>query len=122
MTEEKTQRRLKKEDFEELRGIYLRSRKNNVAETCECNWCENLKDDESVKKTSELPLKQKSLSAKISEKKLFGFVQCELESPDRLNHIFSIFPPIFKNFNVCQADIGDFKRNYETDSDFFKQS
>ena len=68
-----------------------------------------------------LPLTQESLLAKIREQKLFGYVQCDLEVPDGLKYKFSDFPPIFKNFNVIRADIGDYNWDYAIDNDLLKQ-
>ena len=68
-----------------------------------------------------LPLIQESLLAKIREDKLFGYLQCDLEVPDGLKYKFLNFPPIFKNFNVSQADIGDYMRDYAIDNDILKQ-
>ena len=68
-----------------------------------------------------LTLTQESLLAKIREGKLFGYVQCDLEVPDGLKYKFSNFPPIFKNFNVSRADIGDYMRDYAIDNDLLKQ-
>ena len=68
-----------------------------------------------------LPLTQESLLTKIREDKLFGHVQCDLEVPDGLKYKFSNFPPIFKNFNISQADFGDYVRDYAIDNDLLKQ-
>ena len=86
-----------------------------------------LKGDKSVKVhvrnnfPFKLPLTQESLLATIREDKLFGYVQCDLEVPDGLKYKFSNFPPIFKNFNVSRADIGDYMRDYAIDNDLLRQ-
>ena len=67
------------------------------------------------------PLTQESLPVKIREDKLFGYVQCDLEVPDGLKYKFSNLPPIFENFNVSRADIGDYMRDYAIDNDLLKQ-
>ena len=51
MSEEETQRGLKKREYDELRRDYLRKKGYTVVEIWECNWWEPLKDDESVKFT-----------------------------------------------------------------------
>ena len=127
MSEEETQKGLKKREYDELRRDYLRNKGYKVVEIWECNWWETVKGDESVKIQVrnnfpfKLPLTQESLLTKIREDKLFGYVQCDLEVPDGLKYKFSNFPPIFKNFNISRADIGDYMRDYAIDNDLLKQ-
>ena len=127
MSEEETQKGLKKREYDELRQDYLRNKGYKVVEIWEFNWWETVKCDESVKIhvrnnfPFKLPLTQESLLTKIREDKLFGYVQCDLEVPDGLKYKFSNFPPIFKNFNVSRADIGDYMRDYAIDNDLLKQ-
>ena len=127
MSEEETPKGLKKREYDELRRDYLRNKGYKVVEIWECNWWETVKDDESVKIhvrnnfPFKLPLTQESLLTKISEDKLFGYVQCDLEVPEGLKYKFSSFPPIFKNFNVSRADIGDYMKDYAIDNDLLKQ-
>ena len=84
MSEEETQRRLKKREYDELRRDYLGNEGFTVVEIWESNWWETLKGDESVKIhvrnnfPFKLPLTQESLLAKKREDKLFRYVQCEL--------------------------------------------
>ena len=91
MSEEETQKGLKKREYDELRRDYLRNKGYKVVEIWECNWWETVKGDESVKIhvrnnfPFKLPLTQESLLTKIREDKLFGYVQCDLEVPDGLN-------------------------------------
>ena len=105
----------------------MRNKGYKVVEIWEYNWWETVKSDESVKIhlrnnfPFKLPLTQESLLTKIREDKLFGYVQCDLEVPDGLKYKFSNFPPIFKNFNVSRADIGDYMRDYAIDNDLLKQ-
>ena len=71
MSEEETQRGLKKWEYDELRRDYLQNKGYKVVEIWECNWWESLKGDESVKIQVrnnfpfKLPLTQESLLAKI---------------------------------------------------------
>ena len=100
----------------------MRNKGYKVVEKWECNWRETVKGDKSVKIhvrnnfPIKLPLTQESLLTNIREDKLFGYVQCDLEVPDGLKYQFSDFPPIFKNFNVSPADIGDYMRDYAIDN------
>ena len=88
ISEEETQRGLKKREYDELRREYLRNKGYKVVEIWKCNWWEPLKVDESVKIQVrnnfpfKLPLTQESLLATIREDKLFGYVQSDLEVPD----------------------------------------
>ena len=66
-------------------------------------------------------MKQEFLLAKIRDGKMFGYVQCDLEVPDGLKYKFSNFPPIFKNFNVSRADIGEYMREYAIENNLLKQ-
>ena len=108
ISEEETQRGLRKREYDELRRDYLRNKGYKVVEIWECKSRETLKGDESVKihvRNSflfKLLLTQESVLAKIGEDKLFGYVQCDLEVPDGLKYNFSNFPPFFKNFVLVQ--------------------
>ena len=66
-------------------------------------------------------MKQEPLLAKIRDGKMFGYVQCDLEVPDGLKYKFSNFSPIFKNFNVSRADIGDYMREYAIENNLLKK-
>ena len=67
VAERESKKRLKKREYEELRQDYLRNKGHNIIEILECNWRENLKVDESVKKhvrnnfLFRLPLQHESL-------------------------------------------------------------
>ena len=69
-----------------------------------------------------LSLKQECVLAKIRDEKMFGRVQCDLEVPDGLKHKFSNFPPIFRNFNVSRANIGDYITEHAIENNLLKQT
>ena len=52
------------------------------------------------------------LSEERKEGNLFGYVQCDIEVPDKLRSKFVQFPPEFKNTLVSKRDIGDLMKNY----------
>ena len=116
LSEEETQRGIRKREHDELRRDYLKSKGYKIVEIWECKWWESVKEEENVRNhvrknfPFKLPLKQESLLAKIRDGEMFGYVQCDLEVPTGLKYKFSNFPPIFKNFNVSRADIGDYMR------------
>ena len=45
-------------------------------------------------------------------RKLFGYVQCDLKVPEHMKAYFANFPPIFKNTVVSRNDIGDLMKEY----------
>ena len=48
----------------------------------------------------------------IIDVRLFGYVQCDIEVPERLRDYFSNFPPLFKNTVVGRDDIGNLIKQY----------
>ena len=78
MSEEESQRGLKKREYDEIRGDYLRNKGYKVVEIWECNCWESLKDDKSINFhvrnnfSFKLPLTQESALVKIREDKLLG--------------------------------------------------
>ena len=50
-------------------------------------------------------MREESLLEQIRNDKLFGYVQCDIEVPEKLKKKFANFPPIFKNTNVGRHDI-----------------
>ena len=59
-----------------------------------------------------LPLRLDQLLDKIKSGTLFGYVQCDIKVPDHLGKRYAIFPPVFKNTNVCRQDIGPLLLEY----------
>ena len=51
---------------------------------------------------------------------LFGYVQWELLIPDEFKPVFSNFPQIFKNFDACRNNIGEYMKNYVAENDLLK--
>ena len=127
LSEEEMQRGIRKREHDELRRYYLRNKGYNIVEVWECKWWERVKEEENVRNhvrknfPFKLPMKQESHLAKIRDGKMFGYIQCDLKVPDGLNYKFSNFPPIFKNFNVSRADIGEYMREYAIENNLLKQ-
>ena len=127
ISEQETQRGLKKGEYDKMKRDFLWNKGYKFVEIWEFNWWERLKSVQSVQNQSrnnipfKLPLKQDSLLAKIRDEKLFTHVQCDLEFPDWLKYKFSDFPPIFEHFDVSRADIGDYMRSYKIDNNLLKQ-
>ena len=126
LSEEEMQRGIRKREHDGLRRDYLRNKEYNIVEVWQCKWWERVKEEENVRnhvKTNfpfKLPMKQESLLAKLRHGKMFEYVQCDLD-PVGLKYKLSYFPPIFKNFNVSRADIGDCMREYAIENNLLKQ-
>ena len=60
-------------------------------------------------------LAAEQLLEKIKIEKIFGYVQCNIEKPEKLRSNFDNFPTIFKNTLVCMNDIGDLMKSYSED-------
>ena len=105
----------------------MRNKGYNIVDVRECNWWESVKQEEKARYRTKknfpfkLPLKQETVLAKIKDGKMFGYLQYDLEVPDGLKYKFSIFTPIFINFNVSGADIGDHMRENAIKNNLFKQ-
>ena len=84
----------------------------------ECEWWNLYKTTTCVKQhlresfPYKRPLREESLFAQIRSRKLFGYVQCDIEVPEELKEKFANFPPIFKNTNVGRHDIGTLMKDY----------
>ena len=84
----------------------------------ECEWWSLYKTDASVR--SQLrenfpykrPFSEEQLLQAIIDRKLFGYIQCDIEVPEHLGRFFSNFPPIFKNTKVGKEDNGNLTREY----------
>ena len=53
---------------------------------------------------------------------MFGYVQCDIELPEKLKRKFVNFPPIFKNTTVGRHDIGSLMKDYAEKEGFLCQS
>ena len=127
LSEEETQRGIRKREHDELRRDYLKSKGYKIVEVWECKWWESFKEEKNVRNhvrknfLFELSLEQESLLAKIRNEEMFGYVQCDLEVPTGWKYKFSNFSTIFKNYNVSRADIGDYMRDYAVENNLVKQ-
>ena len=95
-----------------MRRQYINEKGHNVVEMWECEWWNLYKRATYVKERlrESFPynclLRKARLWEKTRSRKLFGYVQCDTEVPEELKNNFANFPPIFKNTNVGQHDIG----------------
>ena len=66
-------------------------------------------------------LADEQLLEEIKKGKLFGYVQCDIEVPEKLRANSANFPPIFKNTLVSKSDIGDLMKNYAEEERLLSQ-
>ena len=120
------QRGLKRREHDELRRAYLMEKGYKIEEIWECQWWEQFKTNENLKLhirnnfPYQRPLTQNMLLQRITEEKLFGYVQCDLEVPLHLRDKFANFPPIFKNCHVGRDDIGNLMKAYAEEHELLK--
>ena len=83
----------------------------------ECNWWELYQTDATVNNhiranfPNQRPLSKERLMQEIKSRRLFGYVQCDLEVPEHLS-ILCQFSPILKKTVVSTNDIGDLIKEY----------
>ena len=53
----------------------------------------------------------------VKENKLFGFIECDIHTPDELYDHFKEMPPLFVNTEVEFKDIGELMQNYAKEAD-----
>ena len=57
-------------------------------------------------------LNQDQIFQYIQDRRLFGFVECDIEVPNQRKEYFSEMTPIFKNVDVCLNDVGELMQDY----------
>ena len=117
-TEEDIRSGSKKGEFDVLRQQYIQEKGFKVIEMWEYYWWILYKTTNTVKQhiREHFPYKR-SLAAEqrleeIKEGKFIGYVQCEIEVPEKLRSKIENFPPIFNYTSVSNSEIGDLMKNY----------
>ena len=116
LTDSDIERRVKKRQQYEMRRDYIQQNCYQIVEMRECEWGNLYKTDASVKNhlrenfPYKRPLSEEQLLQETIDGRLFGYVQCDIETPEHLQSYFSNFPPIFKNIVVSREDIGTLMR------------
>ena len=93
----------------------------------ECEWWGLYKTTNSVKQhiRQRFPYRRslaaEQLLEEIKKGKLFGYVQCDIEVPEKLRVNFANFPPIFKNTLVGKNDICDLIKTYAEEERLLSQ-
>ena len=112
LTEDDIERGNKKRGMDQVRKQYIKEKGYNVVEMKECECWNLYKTTTCVKEhlresfPNKRPLRDERLLEQIGGRKLFGFVQYDIERPEVLTRSFANFLPIFKNINVGRHDIG----------------
>ena len=127
LTEEDIQRGSKKRQLDALRRHCIQEKGFKVFEMWECEWWGLYKSTNIVKQhirkhfPSNRSLAAEQLLEEIKKRKLFGYVQCDIEVPEMLRANFANFPPKFKNTLVSKNDIGDLMKNYADEERLLSQ-
>ena len=127
LTEEDIQRGSKKRELDALTRHYIHEKGFKVIEMWKCEWWRLYKTANTVKQQiREIFLYRRSLAAEqlleeIKKGKLFGYVQCDIEVPEKLRSKFDNFPTIFKSTLVSNSDIGDLMKNYAEEERLLSQ-
>ena len=109
---------------------YIQDLGYTLVRITECVWLDMRKKSLEITqftKTLDYPTEQlKCMSEKqilnaILDNKMFGLVYCDIMTPEHLKSRFEEMPPIFKNVDVSQDDIGDFMQKFAIDHNLLKQ-
>ena len=94
-------RRIKKREQDQLRKE-TQQKAYEYIEMWECNWWELYRTDATVKNHLRAnfpylrPLSEEHIMQEIKSRRLFGYVQCDLNVPEHLKAYFANFPRILK--------------------------
>ena len=95
-----------------MRGDYIQQKGYQFVEMWECEWWRLDESEATVKKHLRKnfpytrPLSGEQLLQGLIDGKILGFVQCDNEIPDHLQHCFSKFPRMFRTIVVGKRDFG----------------
>ncbi len=116
----KTMAQLREETRE--KSEYLQQCGYNLVEMYECEWKEekrkSLKLQQFIASTQRShttvrkSMTQEEILNAVKEGKMFGLVQCDIETPEELKEHFREMTPIFKNISVSREDIGESMKAY----------
>ena len=127
LTDEDIQRRSKKRDLDALRRHFIKEKSYKVIEMWNCEGWRLYKTTNTVKQhIREFFPYSRSFAAEqlwgeIKKGKLPGYLQCDIELPEKLRAKFAIFPPIIKNTLVRKSDIEDSMINFAKEERLLSQ-
>ena len=111
-----------------MRRTYTQQKAFTVIKAWECQWWRLYKTTTNVKQyvRENFPCRRSltyyQLLEEIKSKKLFGYVQCDIEVPANLRANFAKFPPVFKNTLVSKNDAGDLLKTYADEKGIMSQA
>ena len=112
LTEGDIERGSKQRELDALRRHFIPEKGFKFIEMWEFEWWRLHKTTYTVKQHIRHSLAAEQLSEEIKERKLFGYVECDIEELESLKSKFDNFPVIFKNTLVSKTDIGYLMKNY----------
>ena len=118
LSDNEIMRGIKKREQDQMRKEYIQQKGYKIIEMWECESWSLYKTDAPVKSyvranfPYKQPLSEEQLLQGITDGRLFGYVQCDIEVPEHMHDYFSIFPPIFKNTVVSRNDLGELIKEY----------
>ena len=127
LTDNEIMRRIKKRVQDQMRKEYIQQKGYKNIEMWECNWWELYRSDATVKNhprakfPDQRPLSEERLMQEIKSRRLFGYVQCDLEVPEHLKAYLANFPPTFKKTVVSRNDIGDLMKEFAEEEGIMSQ-
>ena len=127
LTEEEIQLGSKKRVLDALRRHYIQEKDFKLIEMWDCEWWRLYKVTNTVEQhiREHFPywrsLAAEQLLEEIKKGKLFEYVQCDIEVPEKLRANFANFPPMFENTLVSKSDIGDLMKNYAEEERILSQ-
>ena len=127
LTEKDIKRGSRRRELEELRRGYIQEKGFTVIEMWECEWWRLYKTTTNVKLhiRENFPYKRllsdQQLLEGIKKGNIFGYVQCDIEVPEKLRENFANFPPVFNNILVSKKDIGDLLKTYAEEEGIMSQ-
>ena len=128
LTEIDFQRGSKKRELDALRRHYIQGKGFKVIEMWDCEVWRLYKTTNLVKQhiRENFPYRRslavEQLLEEVKKRKLFGYVQCDIEVPKNSRANFANVPPVPKNTLLSKSDIGDLMKNYAEEERFLSQA
>ena len=63
---------------------------------------------------------EQQIIEEVKSGKLFGMVECDIETPEELKTVFSEFQPIAKHARISRDDIGEHMKSFAVANDLLK--
>ena len=127
VTEEDIQRGIEEKELNELRRNYMKQNGFTVIEMLECKWWRLYKTGTTVKEhiremfPCRRSLEEYQLLEEIKSGKLLGYVQCNIEVPNKLKLHFANFLPLIKNTLVARKYISEVMKQYAEEEGLMSQ-